>query len=414
MENTIDYLKDIEMYFTDYDMEVETQRFIEEMDRGLKKETSSLKMIDTYIDLSNTITKNKTVMVMDAGGTNLRVANVIFDDNLNPIITNLKSTSMPGANNEITKDYFFEELAKFSELTAKGVNDIGFCFSYPALVTSEKDAILLNWTKGIKANGVVNEKVGSLLAEELNKNKNKIDNVVVLNDTVATLLGGKGVYANYKYDSYIGFIYGTGVNTCYIEDNRIYNLESGGYSLLKRGQIDILYDEMTNNKGRQYFEKMSSGKYLGDIIYLTILNAYHKSLISEEYYLKLKELKEVELATFSMFLENSYNKENQISKIIIDNNDRIVTLEIIDALIERAAKICAMKISAIILKTGKGKNIDKPFAIVCEGSTFFKLTGYKNKFDYYLKNFLTNKHQRYYRLLNGDNLNIIGSAIAVL
>ena len=41
--------------------------------------------------------------------------------------------------------------------------------------------------------------------------------IAILNDTVATLLGGMATYPQ-GYSTYVGYIYGTGTNACYMED----------------------------------------------------------------------------------------------------------------------------------------------------------------------------------------------------
>ena len=52
-----------------------------EMERGLRGSASSLPMIPTYISPVFRIAPFKTVIALDAGGTNLRSALVKFDEN---------------------------------------------------------------------------------------------------------------------------------------------------------------------------------------------------------------------------------------------------------------------------------------------------------------------------------------------
>ena len=68
---------------------------------------------------------------------------------------------------------------------------------------------------------------GQLIGETLNNTLAAMEisadkHIVLLNDTVATLLAGLG-HKNYAgksgFSSYIGFILGTGTNCCYIEKN---------------------------------------------------------------------------------------------------------------------------------------------------------------------------------------------------
>ena len=115
----------------------------------------------------------------------------------------------------------------------------------------------------------------------------------VLNDTVATMLCGIG-YNNRPYSGYIGFILGTGTNTCYIESlseiakigggegNMAVNLESGCYSGFPRGDYDRELDAASQNPGDHLMEKMISGAYLGELVTRTVRGAVREGLFSEQ------------------------------------------------------------------------------------------------------------------------------------
>ena len=74
------FLKDNEMYYEDIDMDVCCDIFMQEMLNGLEGKDSSLAMIPTYIEVGKEISAGKPVIVLDAGGTNFRVATVYFDE----------------------------------------------------------------------------------------------------------------------------------------------------------------------------------------------------------------------------------------------------------------------------------------------------------------------------------------------
>ena len=62
------------------DMEGLLQRFRSEMDRGLGGDKKgSLKMIPTFVRVSDEVKREEPVIVIDAGGTNLRTCLVTFD-----------------------------------------------------------------------------------------------------------------------------------------------------------------------------------------------------------------------------------------------------------------------------------------------------------------------------------------------
>jgi len=87
---------------------------------------------------------------------------------------------------------------------------------------------------------------------------------------------------------------------------------------------------------------------------------------------------------------------------------------LIDRLIERAAKLTAINLSSVVIKSQKGKNPCFPVCIVAEGTTFYQLKSLKQRVEYYLKTYLEDRKNRYYEIVNVDNATLIGAAIAGL
>jgi hexokinase len=85
--------------------------FQSEMDQGLAGADSTLAMIPTYIDAKPEIPRNKKVVVLDAGGTNLRAALVHFDENGKGVIENFSKVRMPGYEKEVSLDEFYSVFA---------------------------------------------------------------------------------------------------------------------------------------------------------------------------------------------------------------------------------------------------------------------------------------------------------------
>ena len=153
-----DFLEKYAMYYGSIDLETACQQFILEMTKGLAGDPSSLAMIPTYLTVTTDIVQNEAALVIDAGGTNFRVGKVVFDEMMQPVISDVKKTQMPGIKEELSKEAFFQALVNLTEKTAQGLESIGFCFSYAAEVGPDKDAVLLNWSKEVKAPEVVGEK----------------------------------------------------------------------------------------------------------------------------------------------------------------------------------------------------------------------------------------------------------------
>jgi len=109
--------------------------------------------------------------------------------------------------------------------------------------------------------------------------------VAVVNDTVGTLMS----CAHSIQECQIGLIVGTGSNACYMEkssnvqliDSNVgemcINMEWGAFGddgALDdfRNTYDRIVDKASINAGRQLFEKMISGMYMGEIVRLVLCN----------------------------------------------------------------------------------------------------------------------------------------------
>ena len=95
-QNITRFLRKYRMDYLDVDINLVIDSFLSEMQRGLAGKKSTLDMIPTYIEVGADVPTNKRVIVVDAGGTNLRVATVYFDDHKKAVIENLHLYKMPG------------------------------------------------------------------------------------------------------------------------------------------------------------------------------------------------------------------------------------------------------------------------------------------------------------------------------
>ena len=238
---TNELLREISMHPDLTDIQEMTKAFVSEMEKGLRGEKSSIPMIPTYISALGTPPENVPVIAVDAGGTNLRVALVTFV-NGKPTVTRLEKYPMPGSLFEISSDEFFTELAeKILPLTE--VSDrIGFCFSYPAEIFPNRDGKIMCLTKEVS----VTDSEGKIIGQEVKKKLAEMGvkkdlSFTLLNDTVASLMGGVAEYTLSGFDGICGLILGTGYNTCCLEkgeniskldkaSDMIINCESGNFT----------------------------------------------------------------------------------------------------------------------------------------------------------------------------------------
>lgn len=424
---TIDFLKNYRMDHSDVDFDRDLDCFLDEMKRGLADDAGSLEMIPTFIETINAIPVDRRVIVADAGGTNFRVATVYFDKKKHPVIEDMKKFPMPAIEREFTSKEFFEAMADYFRHVIDAADEIGFCFSYPMEIMPNRDGRVIRFSKEIKTPEVV----GQLVGENLNAAFERLGiggskHVVLLNDTVATLLAGVG-YHNRDFSSYVGFILGTGTNCCYVEDNanvrsggdftgqrQIINTESGGMNKAHWGKIDQLYDASTNNPGVQIFEKMISGAYLGPLFLCVLKQASADGLFSDQTAAALDSMTDLTTRDMSDFMLYPYG-DNRLAAVLRDCPDDTERLYVLaDHIIERAAKLSAINLSAMAIKSECGTDPTRPICIVADGTTFYQMKTLKSRVEFYLKQHLEDQRGIYTDIISIDHAPVIGAAIAGL
>lgn len=396
-----------------------TYKYWERMQQGLSERCDAMPMIPTYlmgVDRS-LIKPNVKRILIDAGGTNFRVAVGYFDEQGKPHIESISKTAMPASDGtHYTKEEFYSAIANNIKDYLDKADDVGFCFSYQVAMDKDIDGEVVMFSKEINAPEVIGTRVGKETLLACKKFSDKERKIVILNDTVATLLGGMAT-SDKKYSAYIGYIYGTGTNVCYIEDTAyikkvtnlpvgkmLINTECGNFDGFPLGDFDKVCIARTAVPDRQLFEKMTSGKYLADII----AEAYSVALKEGEFEGKV-ELNPFELKDVSSFLNGA-----EFPCKFANEADLKFATEVATELIERAAMMGAAAVYMAVIASLVScpyKDRSLPIAIVAEGTTFNKLPGYRKNFEQFLREFLR-ENEVSFEIVQGEELNLVGTLMA--
>ena len=417
------------------DLDTVCNDFIAAMSDGLTGRESSLAMLPTYIRMDSKVPLNEKVIVIDAGGTNLRVALMWFDDNSKPVIESPAYYKMPGTDAPVSREEFYTTIAGYLKPLLPHSNKIGFCFSYPAEMQSNRDGRVLGMSKEVVVRGLEGDMIGEGLLRTIKEMGYPEERkVVILNDTVACLLSGAFANADRAFDSFIGLIVGTGTNTCYVENTSaitkvqldttdktmLINIESGGYGEAPRGLIDVEVDNKTINPGVHKFEKMISGHYQGMMFEAILVHAIEDGLFSRT--LPAASIKTIHVGAKDLdeFLFYPYDTSRTLLKFLAANgieateDDRLVLYYLIDELIERTAIFVTANISAVMSKTGVGTNPCRPVCVTADGSTFYKSKMFRDKLAHYVKTYMNEKKGQYCDFVKAENGNLVGTAAAGL
>ena len=398
-----------------------------DMIKGLKKEKACQDMIRTYLMPPTESAKSKSVIIIDAGGTNFRSCLVTFDSQGKALISEMEKTKMPGVEKELSKEEFFEQFAVNLEHLKNKADRIGFCFSYPMEIQEDGEAILLGFSKEVKAPQVIGTKICYELNNALKaKGWTSIKKISICNDTVAALLAGAACATSAdRYSSYIGFILGTGMNAAYIQpENKEYKMkeqivvcESGKFLEVNRSDFDIDFDKTTVKPGSFYLEKLCSGAYLGPVSWYALKAAANEGLFSKAVNDSLLNIEVLTFIDLDKFLHNPFNVDCVLGKIAVEkaNEEDVDKLfQLCDAIVERSARCSAAILIACVLQTEAGKNAAMPVSILCDGTTFHKTFMIKERVTAYLEEILTKDLGIYWRILSCDNDITLGAAICGL
>uniref|UniRef100_A0A665X0B1 Hexokinase-2 n=1 Tax=Echeneis naucrates TaxID=173247 RepID=A0A665X0B1_ECHNA len=378
------------------------ERMNEEMARGLSKQTheqASIKMLPTYVRSTPDGTEHGDFLALDLGGSSFRVLLVqVRSGTKSNVDMHHKIYSIPQETMQGTAEELFDHIVdciadflKYRDM--RGVSlPLGFTFSFPCHQSKLDQGILLRWTKGFKASGCEGHDVVSLLKDNIIENEFDLNFVAVVNDTVGTMMTCS--YEDPKCE--VGLIVGTGTNACYMEEMHNIELVEGDSGLMcvnmewgafgEGGelddfctQFDRVVDACSSNPGKQRYEKMISGMYLGEIVRNVLLDFTAKGLLfrgklSERLkthgIFETKFLTQIEKDRLAMRQIRSILQHLGLTSSTCD--DSVVVKEVCSVVARRAAQLCGAGLAAVIDKIRQNRNLNQLSITVGVDGTLYK------------------------------------------
>ena len=395
-----------------------TAAFIGEMELGLAGQKSSRDMIPTWLS-AGTIEPGRRAAVIDAGGTNFRAGSVLFTEE-GAVIERCVRSAMPGTSRSATWDEFEDFAAGQIAPMLEGAEGIGFCFSYRATITPERDGEVIRMSKGVDLRGYEGRYICADLKAALARRGAPDVPAVLVNDTAAVLLAGAGDVRAHGYDGLVGLICGTGQNTCCVVDtgkigklglpaggNMLVNLESGCFDGWPQGDYDRELDANTNNPRDHLLEKMTSGAYLGELCRLTLRGAARDGLFSPtgaDTALSLATLTSAEADAMACGAPGPF----------ADEADAALAGELCLAIFDRAARCVCANLSAILVLTDCGADAAHPACVSADGSVIRFSRAFRGNLEARLTDFTAGVLGRHCVIRTQEEATTLGSAAAAL
>uniref|UniRef100_A0A8B9I1N3 Hexokinase-2 n=1 Tax=Astyanax mexicanus TaxID=7994 RepID=A0A8B9I1N3_ASTMX len=379
------------------------KRMLTEIQTGLSKKTqdkATVKMLPTYVRSTPDGTENGDFLALDLGGTNFRVLLVkIRSGKRRTVEMHNKIYAIPIEVMQGTGEELFDHIvACISDfLDYMGMKNarlpLGFTFSFPCRQTSLDAGILVNWTKGFKATDCEGEDVVNLLREGIKRREEfDLDVVAVVNDTVGTMM----TCAYEEPTCEVGLIAGTGSNACYMEEMKnietvdgdqgrmCVNMEWGAFGdngCLDdiRTQYDRAVDDLSLNPGKQRYEKMCSGMYLGEIVRNILIDLTKRGFLFRGQISETLKTRGIFETKFLSQIESDRLALLQVRSILqhlgLDStcDDSIIVKEVCGAVSRRAAQICGAGMAAVVDKIRENRGLDHLDITVGVDGTLYKL-----------------------------------------
>ena len=197
---------------------------------------------------------------------------------------------------------------------------------------------------------------------------------------------------------------------------QIINCECGKFNQVARSDFDYAFDRKSDKPGVGIMEKLCSGAYLGPVAYEMLVAAGKEKVFSDAVSSKFACLDALTTIDVSCYLVAPHSANNKLGAMISAGTaeDQEILFQLMDALVERCARMAASILAACAVKSGEGKDATKPVCMLCNGSTFFKLYKVQSRVKAYLEDVLVNQRGIYYDIIERENDITLGTAIGGL
>jgi hexokinase len=318
---------------------------------------------------------------------------------------------------------------------------IGFTFSYPMEITKDADGVLLAFSKEVDAPGVIGKAVGAGLRDALGRRGFLYGGrIIMLNDTVATLLSGLAAIpqdgeAARTRDAYgspggpvIGLILGTGFNTAYPEKRiprigfesekspQIVVCETGTFALRYRGPLDREYDRTTKNPGAYTLEKAAAGAYLGPLTLHILKQAVKDGVIRFKKSDELLAMPVLQTRDLNEFMHAPLAAEGPLGGLFgPDERNALAAFQYLTGIVtERGGLLAAAVVAATVERIDAPPEPFAPVRIAVEGTTYMIYKGMRKALDSWLHIMLVSGKPRPYIIAPVEQASLFGAAVAAL
>ncbi|MEQ2292187.1 hypothetical protein AMECASPLE_020482 [Ameca splendens] len=368
-----------------------SKRFLAEMKKGLSAESTAaaaVKMLPTQVRSTPDGSEKGQFLALDLGGSKFKVLRVKVREDVGirkgGVELEEKTYLIPkelqvGRADELF-DHVSESLKDFlheKKISPKKKHPLAFTFSFPCEHPSLDQGLLLNWCKNYRVRGLQGKDVVKALKQAVNRAGDMdIEVLAMVDDTVATMM-------TCGFDDQcceVGLIIGTGTNACYMEELRHIDLVEGDEGRMcvntewgafgDDGALDDFITEFDRdvdaaslNPGKQIFEKMASGMYLGELVRLVLLKMAKLGLLFDGHVsdaLRTKgKITTADVAAMEEYRSGLKNTKDILTHLHLSPSpDDCIAVQQVSTIVSfRSSNLVAAGLTAILTRIRQNRNL---------------------------------------------------------
>lgn len=428
-QKVIKALSDSKLLISDKDRDKYVAAFVTELKGGLAGRKSSLKLLPSFVKFASKITSRDKIAVIECGQVTLSKGS--FQQNGEKYnVQEVMGYPMPGLGKETSMEYFYKQIIFNARDVLRSTNKIGLCFRHPIEANAKGDGKLLKWAReSINVSELVGKFIGEEFKKYLKEEFEREYKIIVLNDTVATLIAGLGETWDKEFEDFIGLVHSRGYNLAYIEDGRelkgiladtkylksqmVLNTQAGGFSKVENSLVDKEVHALLGKMSVGEFSQKVNSECL-PLALKVIAKEFSGKLLSPKISKRLLEMEDLDLEQMEAFIRCGLKSNSEIASFF-----RFATLDdavnlgiIIDQILERAARLVAIQISGILKYKNIGHNVLQPVGIIVEGEFFDLVRDFEDRVRCEIFQYFGKSDPRFIRFLNVPNATLLGTGIA--
>ncbi|GAA5798651.1 hypothetical protein HPULCUR_004056 [Helicostylum pulchrum] len=415
-----------------------------EMKKGLKSDQSNMSMLPSWIFRHPTGQETGEYLGLELSGSNIRIylVNLHGQGRISTrqqkyvIAEHLKKGSIAHMIDFLVEcvDSFLSFVGKYDIQTPLA---LGFVLSFPLKQTAINKAYVIKWTKDFEITGADNKNIAELLQIGFRRRHINVNVDAVVNGAVGCLLA----HSYRCLDTLMACTISTGTNAAYWEKLEkvekikfrlpgnpdgftTVNTEWGAFAdknlaLLPRTFYDNRVNRQSINPGVQVFEKMVSGLYLGEIARIILVDFLDRRLIFDGQYTNELNTPYRFEASYMSAIGADDTPDLEATQHILESimnlpsttlSDRQITRTVCELVSQRAARLVAGAMSAIIDET---EALDQGLTISMEGSVYEHFPNFPRRVNDALKS-IYGDHVDHINVGITRDGNGIGAAIAAM